>query len=66
LVDYDYSFSGRNRTKDELIGIMIRILDPDGKTVGEHREGSSKIKSFSWDSKDGKGSGSLTIKPIGG
>ena len=39
--------------KDELIGVIVRVFEPGGKMVFEHRD--TKTKDFVWKQADGEG-----------
>lgn len=56
-VDYDY---GRNRYKDSLDGIMIRVFDAKGELVDEHK--STKAEKRHWPGDEKKKHGKVIIK----
>ncbi len=65
-VRYDYT---TRTTKDNLQGLLIRILDGEGNIVADVREGESSIKNRSWDQKKPGQGGSkkaVIVSPLGG
>ena len=57
IVDYDY---GRNRYKDSLDGIMLRVFDARGQLVDEYK--STKAEKRDWPGDEQKQNGQVIIK----
>ncbi len=47
-----YYYSSSSTIKDSLLGVLVRVYDPDGNIIADYRSGSSKFK-HTWPAKDG-------------
>lgn len=60
LSEIDYYTT--NDFVDELMGILLRILDPNGKVVAEYKEGKQEITQREWDGEASGTSSAVIVK----
>ncbi len=62
LILLEITYDTTSDYADELMGMLLRIVDPDGKVVAEFKEGAQEITRQEWESKPSEGASSVNIQ----